>query len=72
VLCVGNLSRRGALLDSSQLKYKDNYCRSKLEQFMAKICYKLLMLTFIFLFFEIITMALRAYVNKSMSIFLNK
>lgn len=27
VLCVGNLSRRGALLDYSQLKYKSNYCR---------------------------------------------
>ena len=27
VLCVGNLSRRGALLEYSQLKFKNNYCR---------------------------------------------
>ena len=51
VLCVGNLSRRGALLEYSQLKYKKNYCRSKVEQLANSACNKLLIINLVFIAF---------------------
>lgn len=32
VLCVGRLSRQGAILDNSQQVYKENYCLLKVEK----------------------------------------
>jgi hypothetical protein len=48
VLCVGVLSRRGALLMESQLKYKTNYCRSKLETLADYICEKIVLFNLVF------------------------
>ena len=71
VLCVGDLSREGALLQTSQLKYQTNIYRAKLEEFVSGRCSLVVVINLIFIFLELIKIGLRIYSSGEFTLFSN-
>lgn len=63
VLCVGELSREGSLLQTSQLKYQTNIYRAKLEELVSSISSNIVTMNLIFIVLELIKIGINAYSN---------
>ena len=69
VLCVGDLSREGALLQTSQLKYQPNIYRVKLEEMVSSRCSTIVLINLLFVLLELIKFGLKTYSTGQLSLF---
>jgi len=61
VLCVGELSREGTLLQNSQLKYQTNIYMTKIEDMLNSICSLVILINIKFVIIEVVKTALSVY-----------